>query len=782
MKKVKINKMGILVLFACIVTAFSFLKSSAVSSQKNEIKTNPDTKYQITYELNGGQFEGEYPKTFKISQETAIPNPIKDGSEFLGWTINDNTNIAPVKDYKIPEMTQGDVKLTANWKSKYNMLVDGQTFNSKIKNFNNYVLTKALVFEKVNSIVDVKNKNDYIDVSEAQDGSIIAYYTKQYYNGGVLTLAQIHIVSESEIFANQDSSYMFYKFEYLTGINLNNFNTSQVTNMERMFEDCYKLISLDLTNFDTSEVKNMNYMFSFCTSITKIVGLENWNTSQVSNMRAMFNNCKKITNLDVNNFDTSNVTNMGYIFNDCNLLTELDLSNWNTSNNIYLTQIFYNCYSLTYLDLSKWDTDRVTHIQHMLANCTNLIKVKGLESLDFSKISYWESAFDNCKKLSAEITINNISNNYDYIFRDCSTNPNAKFIVKYISPETKEVARQMVATKSTNSNVFLYEEPATLMAGEQFNSTVLGMSGFENVEEIRFIKGTPNSNGIDVSEAQDGTIKAYIEGTILTVSCEGEIMANSDCSKMFLNINSLRSLDVRELNTSKVNNMSSMFHLCESLNTIIGIETFNTSKVTDMRNMFYRCISLTSLDLSKWDTSQVTNMYYMFRMCYKLNGEITIMNHTIESNNYLGMFEYCSTELNNKFIVNYILSCRDIAQAMVDTKFNGNVILGIRKSLLNEDIPNNEEASVSDTVVLTIKDGNTTTTKETLTGEIGSLNIPSKEGMIFSGYFYDIEYTKPVSERDVISEDTTIYIKWEEVPQVDEIPQDENKDESLEVA
>ena len=57
---------------------------------------------------------------------------------------------------------------------------------------------------------------------------------------------------------------MYGMFRYcwsITSINLPNFDTSNVLDMESMFEDC-SFTSLDLSNFDTSKVTNMNGMFS----------------------------------------------------------------------------------------------------------------------------------------------------------------------------------------------------------------------------------------------------------------------------------------------------------------------------------------------------------------------------------------------------------------------------------------------------------------------------------------------------------------------------------------
>ena len=57
------------------------------------------------------------------------------------------------------------------------------------------------------------------------------------------------------------SNYMFYGCNSLSSIDLSNFNTQNVTNMEYMFSRCNSLSSIDLSNFNT-QYTNMEYMFS----------------------------------------------------------------------------------------------------------------------------------------------------------------------------------------------------------------------------------------------------------------------------------------------------------------------------------------------------------------------------------------------------------------------------------------------------------------------------------------------------------------------------------------
>ena len=170
---------------------------------------------------------------------------------------------------------------------------------------------------------------------------------------------------------------MFGGCESLTDLDVSHFNTSKVTDMSEMFADCRSLRNLDLSDFDTSQVTNMYAMFGDCTSLTNL-GLSHFNTSQVTNMSYMFNGCNGFTNLDLSHFDTSQVTNMSAMFEGCTKLTNLDVSHFNTSYVTDMSEMFSDCKSLTSLDLSSFDTSQVTNRYPytdkfaMLAGCTNL--------------------------------------------------------------------------------------------------------------------------------------------------------------------------------------------------------------------------------------------------------------------------------------------------------------------------------------------------------------------------------------------------------------------------
>ena len=395
------------------------------------------------------------------------------------------------------------------------------------------------------------------------------------------------------------TSYLFYELPNVTNIDLSNLDTSNVTNMESMFDTCRSLTSLDLSNFNTSNVINMSYMFRDCVSLASL-DLSNWNTSNVTNMGNMFGDCESLTSLDLSHLNTSSVRTMVSMFAGCNKLTSLDLSNWNTSNVITMADMFDYCISLTSLNLSNLDTSSVTDMNYMFYDCTNL---------------------------SGSITIMNPNiTEYSNMFINCSTEPGSEFVVKYVDKTTKAIAEAMVSTKSENSNVVLYIPPAYLIKGQDFNTAI---KSFNNITSIRFANEPPidptPGDLLVVSEDTSPT-KAYmaqlITGEIIVYPEEAgsSLVANKSCYRMFHGT-SVTSINFNNFDTSKVTNMSYMFRNCELL-TSLDLSNFNTSNVTNMSYMFNGCSKLVSICVKDlWDISNVFASGNMFYGCTSIIGK-----------------------------------------------------------------------------------------------------------------------------------------------------------------
>ena len=148
-------------------------------------------------------------------------------------------------------------------------------------------------------------------------------------------------------------------------------NTSEVSNMSRMFSTCWSMESIDLSHFDTGNVAHMGYMFNYCEALTSL-DLSSFDTHNVFSMEGMFYECNSLTSLDLSSFNTENVRNFKDMFFDCVGLNSMDLRNFDTRNAGTMNGMFLDCSGLTSLDLSSFNTANVVDMSGMFDFCRNL--------------------------------------------------------------------------------------------------------------------------------------------------------------------------------------------------------------------------------------------------------------------------------------------------------------------------------------------------------------------------------------------------------------------------
>ena len=175
-------------------------------------------------------------------------------------------------------------------------------------------------------------------------------------------------------------------------------NTSNVTDMEYMFNGCSVLEKIDLRYFDTSKVRHMRQMFADCSSLTSL-DVSSFNTSNVMGMSGMFQLCKDLKSLDLSNFNTSNVVTMDYMFYGCYSLASLDVSSFNTSNVADMSSMFVGC-KVNNLNLSSFNTSKVRNMSCMFMGCICLESLD-LSGFNTSSVRSTASMFNGCRLLTS---------------------------------------------------------------------------------------------------------------------------------------------------------------------------------------------------------------------------------------------------------------------------------------------------------------------------------------------------------------------------------------------
>ena len=105
----------------------------------------------------------------------------------------------------------------------------------------------------------------------------------------------------------------FYYMQNLQSIEgLSYLNTSEVTNMQAMFNLCSSLTSLDLSSFNTAKVTSMGMMFNGCSSLQTIYVGEGWSTAAVTSSNNMFRSCSSLVGGKGTAYNSSNPQDKTY--------------------------------------------------------------------------------------------------------------------------------------------------------------------------------------------------------------------------------------------------------------------------------------------------------------------------------------------------------------------------------------------------------------------------------------------------------------------------------------
>lgn len=570
---------------------------------------------------------------------TAIPMLAKEDTWQYNGTDTNGDPTTPI-DYDLLETINIVNKYTpaageTSWDASANQTVDGVEYKGKV--------TVYLSADKKTLTI---SGNGYGKVFANPDS--MWAMTKSY--DGMSALKQISGANILDTQLVVNAGGMFAQNRKLESVDVSNWNTGKIQNTSAaggyygMFMNCAKLKVLDVSKWDTKSMTEMIRMFSGCETVTEL-DVSGWKTDKVTHMNEMFSGTG-ISQIAVNGsgWDTSKLVNSYGMFEDCTNLTPIDLSTWNVSKLEDTSEMFADS-GLTSIDLSKWDESIVNSVYDMFRNCKALTSVNlngwNLSNLeDGTTDSRKGSAgmFSGCTALT-ELNIpaslkvfgqnfaaNCTSLNKITFLHDAGTvltfpTAGATYGAFYVDPamRTTQIVGQNTSAKAYSWVKDQRAAIPTLAAQNTWYKGTTAKSAITGIEIVDSYSGA-STESWDASAAQDGSVKAYINGTKLIIAGNGygKVLANADSTSAFnafTNVTSFTGLN--KLDTSNVTNMNGMFNGCYAL-TSLDLSKFDTSKVTNMDGMFEGCKALTSLNLSSFDTSKVTSMSSMFISCNKL--------------------------------------------------------------------------------------------------------------------------------------------------------------------
>ena len=427
-------------------------------------------------------------------------------------------------------------------------------------------------------------------------------------NGNWKGLGDGYIIGEEDM---RLPEWLDYTDEIITA----KINVTGMTNCNYMFDGCDNLVKIDMSDWDTSSVTNMEAMFAWCQKLQSLDDLETLDTSNVKNMSRMFQGCMGLSQIKFKHFNTENVENMDYMFGNCSNVEIADLSNLDTSNLKSMYDIFRNCDLLKSINLSSFD----------LTKC-NSFRIDKLDNLVEIQTPY------NLKNI-----FDNEDSDSDYIKDDAALPELTSDYTPWKDDSGKAYSRFPINSKSIKLTRKIVH-PESFVVFE-------GVSGDlkSNIDAQGKLMITGSGEAVDKDEKAEEDEEIYPkwhEASKYIKSCVVDVSNITDAERLFADLPYLEKIEFKNFDTSKITNMSYMFYRDYSLKNV-DLGAFDTINVETMYKMFSECNSLKNVDLSNFKTNKVCNMAGVFSKCYSLQ-KLNLQSFDLRQVKYFGgMFEKC---------------------------------------------------------------------------------------------------------------------------------------------
>ena len=243
----------------------------------------------------------------------------------------------------------------------------------------------------------------------------------------------------------------------------------------------------------------------------------------------------------------------------------------------------------------------------------------------------------------------------------------------------------------------------------------------QEVETITFkTNATVPANAIaswDASEKQNGSVMAYTLDEDndnlyeLYIGQAERVILGTDAKGLFSGFSKVTALDLSNLDTSHVVNMSSMFNGCKA--TSLDLSSFDTSNVTDMSTMFSNASATSIVGLDSFNTAKVTNMSYMFQGAKATELNISTFN------------------LSNVTNMTYMFYGSSATSIIMSDNFNSSKVTNMRNMFTNSKATSLDVSGLDTSSVTTMEEMFYNSSATTITGlnEFNTSNVKTMKKM-----------------------------------------------------
>ncbi len=256
-----------------------------------------------------------------------------------------------------------------------------------------------------------------------------------------------------------------------------------------------------------------------------------------------------------------------------------------------------------------------------------------------------------------------------------------------------------------NTNLVIDVKEAMFLPGKEVNIKMKELAGDDTstvtygynikdqlIASIKYSENEPGNenkeekNIVSTAESRYPIYMWFDNGTIYWWSEDKTPALNEDASYMFHNMVLLSDiLGLRNFDASYTVNMHSLFALIAT-ETIVDLRNWNTSKVENMVNTFFNMLSLKSLSgLENWDTSNVTEMEGTFSTDWNLRNMEAIKNWNVEKVKNMRQMFFTNLKLEIIDLSNWKTSSLTDMSFMIAMGTPPDGSLGILKNIILSD-------------------------------------------------------------------------------------------------